>query len=92
MDKRSYKGVTRADLEKIRGGLGKFGISMPPGDDVDVKGPLGVKMHVTYREAEGELDLAIVDKPGFVSENQIWKVIESTAGKHMKNGDKKDPS
>ena len=37
MDKRTYKGVSRADMEKVRGELGKFGISLPPGDDVEVK-------------------------------------------------------
>ena len=73
-------------MEKVRGGLGKFGMAMPAGDDVEVKGPLGVKMQVTYREKEKELDLAITDKPIFVTENQIWKVIESTAGKYINNG------
>jgi hypothetical protein len=47
---------------------------------VDVVGPLGVKMHVTYDESGQKLNLSIVKKPGWVSESQIWKVIESTAG------------
>jgi len=79
MDKKSYTPVTRADVDKIRSGLGKFGIKVPDGDDVEVSGPLGVKMQVTYDEPNQTLDLAILNKPGFVSENQIWKVIESTA-------------
>jgi hypothetical protein len=80
MGERSYTGVTRADVNKIRSGLGGFGIKMPAGDDVDVVGPLGVKMHVTYDESGQKLNLSIVKKPGWVSESQIWKVIESTAG------------
>ena len=79
MNERNYSPVTREDVNKIRGGLGKYGITMPDGDDVDVKGPLGVKMHVSYKEDEKSLTLAIINKPGWVSDSQIWKVIESSA-------------
>lgn len=82
MDKKSYAGFTREDVIKIRRELGKFGIKVPDGDDVEVNGPLGVKMQVTYDEPTQTLNLAILDKPGFVSEAQIWKVIESSAGKN----------
>ena len=52
MEKRTYSGVTRTDVDKIRSGIGKFGIKMPKGDDVEVKGPLGVKMRFEFDEAE----------------------------------------
>lgn len=81
MDKRTYKGVSRADLDQVRGELGKYGISVPAGDDVEVNGPLGVKVRFTYNEPHKTLDLAIVDKPKYVSEKQIWKVIEMGAGR-----------
>jgi len=84
MDKRTYSGVTRDDLKRIRGGIGKFGIKMPEGDDVEISGPLGVKMGFNYDEAHQTLTLSIVKKPGFVSDSQIWSVIEMTAGKEMK--------
>lgn len=84
MGNKTYTPVTRAEVEKIRGGLGKFGIAMPDGDDVEVSGPLGVKMQVTYDEPNQTLTLAILNKPGFVSEAQIWKVIESTAMKEKR--------
>ena len=79
METKSYTPVTRNDVDKIRRGLGKFGITVPDGDDVEVSGPLGVKMQVTFDEPNETLSLAILNKPGFVSEAQIWKVIESTA-------------
>lgn len=79
MKERSYSGVTRAHIGKLRNGLGKFGIAIPEGDDVEVKGPLGVKMRVQYDETAQNLNLAILDKPIFVSHSQIWKVIESQA-------------
>ena len=81
MDKRSYTGITRSDVGQIRDELGKFGITIPEGDDVEVKGPLGVKMQVTYDEPKETLHLAITDRPGYVSEAQIWKVVEMGAGK-----------
>lgn len=84
MDKRTYEGVKRADVERIRGGIGKFGIKMPEGDDVEISGPLGVKMGFNYDEPGQTLTLSIINKPGFVSDSQIWSVIEMTAGKEMK--------
>jgi hypothetical protein len=42
-------------------------------------------MGFNYDESTGTLTLSIIDKPGFVSDNQIWSVIEMTAGKEMKN-------
>jgi len=80
MDKKTFSGIKRADVDKLRNDLGKFGIKIPEGDDVEVAGPLGVKMHVTYSESDEQLDLAIIDKPSFVTESQIWRVVESGAG------------
>ena len=81
MDKKSYRGVTRADVHKLRSELGKYGIAIPDGDDVDVEGPLGVKMRVTFDEPNHTLNLTITDKPRYISNAQIWKVIEASAGK-----------
>ena len=79
MNERSYEGVTRAQIDKLRSGLTKFGLAMPDGDDVEVKGPFGVRMQVTYDEPKQHLRLVINSKPGFVSHSQIWSVIESQA-------------
>ena len=81
MDTRSYSGITRTDVGQIRTELGKYGIKIPDGDDIEVKGPLGVKMRVVYSEAAETLELTITEKPGFVSNEQIWKVVEMGAGK-----------
>ena len=83
MGERSYQGVTREHVNKIRKGIGKFGITMPEGDDVDIDGPLGVKMHLTYDESGKTLSLSVIDKPVFIPESQIWNVIEKTAMKNM---------
>jgi len=84
MDKRTYSGVTRAEVDRIRGGIGKFGIKMPEGDDVEINGPLGVKMRFEFDEPGQTLTLTILTKPGLISDSQIWSVIEMTAGKEMK--------
>ncbi len=76
---RSYNGISRANFDRIRSELSKWGINIPDGDDVEVKGPLGVRMQVSYDEPRKILNLAITDKPGYISEAQIWKVIESRA-------------
>jgi hypothetical protein len=81
MKNRTYTGVTRADVDQIRSELGKFGIAIPEGDDVEVAGPLGVRMQVKYDEQNQSLDLEIIEKPGYVSETQIWKVVEMSAGR-----------
>lgn len=81
MDKKTYTGITRSDVNDIRSGLGKFGIAIPEGDDVEVTGPLGVRMKVVYDEPTQMLELTILEKPGYVTENQIWKVIESGAAR-----------
>jgi len=84
MDQRTYSPVTRADVERIRGGIGKFGIKMPQGDDVEIKGPLGVRMGFKFDEPNQTLTLSIIHKPALISDSQIWSVIEMTAGKEMR--------
>ena len=79
-DQKEFNGVTRAQVDKIRAGLAMKGIKMPAGDDVEVAGPLGVKMQVTYDEPRKSLRLEITDKPIFITQNQIWKVIQSSVG------------
>ncbi len=79
-DHKEFTGVTREKLESIRKDLSKRGIKIPKGDDVEVDGPFGVKMQVSYDETSKKLKLEINEKPIFISENQIWKIVESGAG------------
>jgi hypothetical protein len=84
---KEFKGISRANVDSIRSGLNKRGIKVPAGDDVEVAGPLGVKVQLTYSEPDKTLRLKINHKPIFVTESQIWKVIESGAGKALRNGE-----
>ena len=80
-DHREFTGISRAKLNGLRAELGKYGVDIPEGDDVEVKGPLGVKLRAIYDEPTETLRLAITDKPVFVSEKQIWKTVENGASR-----------
>jgi hypothetical protein len=86
-EQKEFKGISRANVNSIKSGLGKRGIKVPEGDDVEVSGPLGVKVQMTYSESNETLTLRINDKPIFVTESQIWKVIEGGAGRALRNGE-----
>jgi hypothetical protein len=79
---REFIGISRAKLNGLRTELGKWGVEIPEGDDVEVKGPLGVKLRATYTESSETLRLSITHKPAFVSEKQIWKVVENGAARY----------
>ena len=80
-DHKEFSGISRVNVNSIRNGLNKRGIKVPEGDDVEVAGPFGVKVQMTYHEPKETLRLTINHKPFFVTESQIWKVIESGSGK-----------
>jgi len=86
-DHKEFKGISRTNVDSIRNGLNKRGIKVPDGDDVEVAGPLGVKVQLTYNEPSKVLRLTINHKPMFITESQIWKVIESGAGKALQKGE-----
>ena len=78
---RDFTGISRAKLNGLRTELKKWGVVIPEGDDVDVKGPFGVKLRATYEEPSETLRLVITDRPALISEGQIWKVVENGADK-----------
>jgi len=80
-ESREFTGISRAKLNGLRKELGKWGVEIPEGDDVEVKGPMGVRLRAVYSEPAETLRLEITDKPMFVSENQIWKVVENGASR-----------
>jgi hypothetical protein len=86
-DHKEFSGISRTNVNSIRNGLNKRGITVPEGDDVEVAGPLGVRVQMTYHEPKGTLRLTITKKPMFITESQIWKVIESGAGNALKAGE-----
>lgn len=74
---KEINGVDRERLDMFRQKMKTLGIVVPPGDDVEVSAPLGVKMRASYNELMQLLTLEIIEKPIFVPEAQIWKIVES---------------
>ncbi len=72
-----YGGITRAELDHLRGDLAKEGVTVPAGDDVSVAGPYGVELRVTYDEAKETLRVCITKKPFYVPESMIWDVVDA---------------
>lgn len=76
-DCKKYGGITRAELNHLRGDLAKEGVNVPPGDDVAVKGPYGIELRATYDEKKETLQIRIVKKPFYIPESEIWKIIDT---------------
>ena len=80
-NQKELTGINRARLDRFRREIGKLGVEIPEGDDVDIKAPFGVRMHAKYDEAAEILTLEITDRPALVPSSQIWKVVDSGAAK-----------
>ncbi|MBA2502898.1 MAG: hypothetical protein H0V27_08465 [Pyrinomonadaceae bacterium] len=72
-----YGGITRAELDHLRGDLAKEGVTVPAGDDVSVAGLYGVELRVTYDEAKETLRVCITKSPFYVPESMIWDVVDA---------------
>ncbi len=79
VDHKEFKNISRERLTGVRTSLAKQGIAIPNGDDVEVAGPLGVKLRAIYDEPKKTLRLEIIDKPIFIPKSQIWKVVDRGA-------------
>lgn len=76
-----FTDVSRERLTKFRRELAQWGVKVPDGDDVEVKGPFGVILRATYDEVLKTLSLSIVEKPMLIPESQVWKFVDNAAAK-----------
>jgi hypothetical protein len=74
---KSYGGITRKELNQLRQDLAKEGITIPPGDDVEVEGPFGIQLRATYVETKETLKIYITSKPFYIPESSIWKIVDT---------------
>lgn len=79
-DCKEYEGITRAKLADLRKDLARQGVTVPEGDDVAVKAPFGIELQAIYDEQNETLKICITDKPFYVPESQIWKIVDDGAG------------
>ena len=76
-DCKQYGGITREELDHLRGDLKKEGVSIPQGDDVEVKGPYGIELRAFYDESKETLKICITKKPFYIPESEIWKIVDT---------------
>lgn len=76
-DCKKYGGISRDELVKLRKDLAAEGVSVPEGDDVEIKAPFGVGLRAVYDEAKETLQICIVKKPFYVPESEIWKIVDT---------------
>jgi hypothetical protein len=74
---KQYGGITRAELGHLRNDLLKEEVVVPAGDDVEIDGPFGIKLHAIYDEAKETLRVSITKKPFYVPESEIWKIVDT---------------
>ena len=72
-----YGGITRAELAHLRNDLLKEEVIVPAGDDVAFDGPFGIKLQATYDEAKETLRVCITQKPFYIPESEIWKIVDT---------------
>lgn len=83
-DCKEYEGITRTKLADLRKELASQGVTVPEGDDVAIKAPFGVELQVIYDEPSETLKICITDKPFYVPESQIWKLVDAGAASYKK--------
>lgn len=76
-DCKQYDGITRVELANLRSYLAKEKVVVPEGDDVEIEAPFGIKLRATYDEPQSILKVCITEKPFYVPESQIWKIIDA---------------
>ena len=74
---KQYGGITRDELLNLRKDLAVEGITVPEGDDVQVKGPYGIELRATYDEQKETLKIRIIKKPFYIPESEIWKIVDT---------------
>src|SRR4051794_2162516 len=76
-DCKNYGGITRDELNLLRGDLKREGITIPEGDQVSFSGPQGIQLEATYDENKQTLRICIIKKPFFIPESMIWQFIDA---------------
>lgn len=76
-ESKQYGGITRAELKHLREDLAREGVTIPEGDDVQIKGPFGVELSATYDEKKETLKIRITKKPFYIPESEVWKIVDT---------------
>jgi hypothetical protein len=74
-DTKTYDGVTRQALDKLRAGLQKAHVALPPGDSGDISSN-GLAGSFAYDEEARTLELTIEKYPMFIPKGIVWGAID----------------
>ena len=74
---KEYTGIARQRMDCLRQSLTSKGIT-PQGEDTATVEYQGVKLSLSYDEANQVLKLNILEKPAYVPESLIWGLIDNS--------------
>jgi hypothetical protein len=74
---RSYGGISKDEKEALRMRLRDEGLSVPKGNDVEIEGPMWVRLRAVYERERRLLTVSIVDNPLRIPEKRIWSAVEA---------------
>ena len=74
-DTKEYVGITRSTLDCLKQRFQSQGVAPPAGDSGTIE-QQGVRLSVTYVEAEQKLHFGLVEKPFFIAESLVWSLLD----------------
>jgi len=72
---KEYRDITRGIFDCLRQRLQSQGVTPPAGDSGTIE-QQGVRLSVTYVEAEQKLQFGLIEKPFFVTDDLIWTLVD----------------
>ena len=72
---KEYVGITRSTLDCLKERFQSQGVTPPAGDCGTIE-QQGVRLSVTYIEAEQKLRFDLIEKPFFIAEHLVWTLLD----------------
>jgi hypothetical protein len=72
---KEYVGITRSKLDCLKQRFQSQGVIPPPGDSGTIE-QQGIRVSMTYVEAEQKLLFGIIEKPFFIAEHLVWTLLD----------------
>ena len=72
---KEYLGITRSIIDCLKQRFQSQGVTAPAGDSGTIE-QQGVRLSVTYVEAEQKLQFGLIERPFFIAENLVWSLLD----------------
>jgi hypothetical protein len=73
---KEYGGITRSTLDCLKQRFQSQGVAPPEGDSGTIE-QQGVRLSVTYVEAEQTLKFGLIEKPFFIPDDLVWTLLDN---------------